>query len=388
MRHVLFISPQPFFQWRGSPIRVRFVLKALGGLGCKVDLLTLPFGDDEKIDNVRIIRVPNVFCTKNIAIGPSLLKMGYDVIVFFKAIALLRRNKYDLIHGIEEAGFLAVILAKMFHLPAVFEKHSDPFSYRKGFIKNLFLSLYAAVESFTIKHVNLVICTGPGLSSQVKKMGVRCPVHTIFDMSSSKVEASPEKTAAINARLRLSNDEILVTYVGSFAVYQGIELMFEAIPLVAASSRNVRFVIIGGSNDEIAERKQVLAGEGVDAQVTFLGNVAPDELPNYLSASDVLLVPRLSGVNTPLKVLDYFKSGGAIVATDVPSNQIILNKATALFAQPNAESFAEKILVLAEDDGLRTHLGNNGRRLYEQKYNFEAFQKRIKKAYNELWFDF
>jgi glycosyltransferase involved in cell wall biosynthesis len=244
------------------------------------------------------------------------------------------------------------------------------------------------VESFTIKHVNLVICTGPGLSSQVKKMGVRCPVHTIFDMSSSKVEASPEKTAAINARLRLSNDEILVTYVGSFAVYQGIELMFEAIPLVAASSRNVRFVIIGGSNDEIAERKQVLAGEGVDAQVTFLGNVAPDELPNYLSASDVLLVPRLSGVNTPLKVLDYFKSGGAIVATDVPSNQIILNKATALFAQPNAESFAEKILVLAEDDGLRTHLGNNGRRLYEQKYNFEAFQKRIKKAYNELWFDF
>ncbi len=384
MQEILFISPQPFFQWRGSPIRVRFVLKALGEAGCRVHLLTLPFGDDEQIDNVRITRVPNIFGARSIAIGPSLLKMGFDVILFFKAISLLRQHKYDAIHGIEEAGFLAVILARVFHLPAVFEKHSDPFSYRKGIIKNCFLSLYAAVESFTIKRVNLVICTGPGLTSQVRNMGACCPVHTIFDMSSSKVEAEPEKIIKIREELKQDADEVLVTYVGSFAVYQGIDLLFETIPHVVVSSPRVRFIVVGGSSEEIAARQAVLEEQGVSDNVAFLGKIAPDALPNYLSASDILLVPRISGVNTPLKVLDYFKSGGAIVATDVPSNQIILNETTALFAQPDAVSFAEKILILVDDDKLRKHLGDNGRRLYEQKYNFAAFQARITKAYKEL----
>ncbi len=384
MPHILFISPQPFFQWRGSPIRVRFVLKALGESGHHVDLLTLPFGEDEQIDNVRIIRVANVFGTKNIAIGPSLLKLGFDVILFFKAIALLRRNKYDIIHGIEEAGFLAVILAKLFRISAVFEKHSDPFSYRRGMIKNFVLSMYTAVEAFTVQHVDLVISTGPGLTAQVLKMGARCPVHTIFDMSSSKVEADPVKTAVIREQIRENLDEILVTYVGSFAVYQGIDLMFETIPLVRAESTRIRFVIIGGTSEEIADRKKVLEKQGVAEKVTFLGKVAPDELPNYLAASDILLAPRLSGVNTPLKILDYFKSGRAIVATDVSANQSILNEATAVFAQPNAASLAEKILQLAVDEDQRNHIGHNGKWLYEQKYNFAAFQRRIEEAYGEL----
>ena len=35
-RKVLFISPQPFFQWRGSPIRVAFNLQALADEGYEV----------------------------------------------------------------------------------------------------------------------------------------------------------------------------------------------------------------------------------------------------------------------------------------------------------------------------------------------------------------
>ena len=46
MPRVLLISPQPFFQWRGSPLRVRFNAQALAELGYDVDLLVMPVGDD------------------------------------------------------------------------------------------------------------------------------------------------------------------------------------------------------------------------------------------------------------------------------------------------------------------------------------------------------
>ena len=67
-KRILFISPQPFFQWRGSPIRVKYNLQALSDLGYEVDLVTLPFGEDVQIDGVTIHRmspIPGVSRTTN-----------------------------------------------------------------------------------------------------------------------------------------------------------------------------------------------------------------------------------------------------------------------------------------------------------------------------------
>ena len=54
---VLFVSPQPFFEWRGSPIRVKFNTMALDQLGYDVDLLTLPIGADDTLPPLEQKRV-------------------------------------------------------------------------------------------------------------------------------------------------------------------------------------------------------------------------------------------------------------------------------------------------------------------------------------------
>lgn len=384
MSRILFISPQPFFQWRGSPIRVKFVLQSFSELGHNVDLLTLPFGEDVSIPNTRIIRVTNYFGVKNVAIGPSAVKAVFDVVLFIKALSLLRKHKYDVIHGIEEGGFLALVLGRIFKKKIVFEKHSDPTSHSKGFLRNAVLALYAAVERFTARRANLVIGTGSGLAEQVRNMEPRGKVVAIFDIPSSLVEASEESTRKIAEQLRQKKDEILVAFVGSFAVYQGIDLLFSTIPYALKKSSQIRFIIIGGSEDEIKEKIAQLAKEKLDSRVSFLGKVPPDELPDYLHAADILLVPRHSGVNTPLKVLDYFKAGRAIVATDVASNRLILDDETALFAKADAENYGNKIIELAENSSLREQLGDNGYQRYLEKYNFKTFKALLDKAYQSI----
>ncbi|MDA0578448.1 MAG: hypothetical protein O3B24_10165, partial [Verrucomicrobia bacterium] len=59
-KRVLFIAPQPFLEWRGSPLRVSFNLRALTELGYEVDLLTFPFGDAVEIPGAIIHRVPRL----------------------------------------------------------------------------------------------------------------------------------------------------------------------------------------------------------------------------------------------------------------------------------------------------------------------------------------
>jgi glycosyltransferase involved in cell wall biosynthesis len=384
MKQVLLISPQPFFQWRGSPIRVSFNARALVESGFAVDLLTLPIGEEMAMEGVRVIRVANPFGVTNIPIGPSLHKLIFDVLLFWKGLGLIRGKRYDVIHGIEEAGMIAVLLCRIAGCRAVFEKHSDPFSYKKGFLRNALLHLYAQVEKLTVKGAHAVIGTGPGLVGQVRDMGASTPVFHIFDIPSSLVEPVPENIGRIRKSLVQSDEEVLLTFVGSFAGYQGVSLLFAAIPEVAARCPRARFIIIGGTEKEINEAKRRLEARGAVGVVIFLGKIAPDLLPDYLAASDILLSPRLSGVNTPLKLLDYMKAGRAIVATDVAANRLLLDGRTALLARPAPESLAEAMVELVEDETARKRMGEAGRKLHETRYNFQEFTRRLAACYAAL----
>ncbi len=381
MKRILLISPQPFFQWRGSPIRVSFNIQALAELGYTVDLLTLPIGERREIEGVTIIRVANPFGFKQIPIGPSLFKIFFDVLILFKGMQLIRKNNYLLIHGIEEAGMIAVLLSLLSGSKSIFEKHSDPSSYKKGFLKNILLSGYALIERITVKAVDAVICTGAGLTKQVDDMQTSTRAFHIFDIPSSLVEPSPDRVTRVREELQQQKDEILITFVGSFAIYQGVDLLIASIPQVVQTCPQARFIIIGGTAEQIDERKNILQRQGALDAVSFIGMVAPDTLPNYLSASDILLSPRLSGVNTPLKLLDYLKAGRSIVATDVEANRLILNEDLANLATPDASDMAQKIISLIENDSTREAMGKAGRKLYESTYNFHNYTKKLEACY-------
>ena len=378
---VLFIVSQPFFEWRGSPIRVGFDLEALAGLGYAVTLLTLPLGRERLIPGVRILRVPNLFRVSRISIGPSLLKLAFDALLFLRGLALCLRRRYAVIHGVEDAAFPAALLALLTRSRFVYEKHSDPGSYRGGRGKNIVMGLYGALERWMIRRAHAVIATGPGLAEQVRAASPTVSVHHIFDIPSSLQEADPEKTRKIGAALRRRDDEVLVSFVGSFASYQGVDLLIEAIPAALMQAPFARFVIIGGTAEEIALRKETLAARGVGGAVTFLGFVPPDELPDYLAASDILLSPRLAGRNTPLKILDYLKAGRAIVATDTEANRLLLSDETALLVPPEPAAFARGIARLVLDSETRLALGRAGSRLIAGRYNFQEFSRLLGECY-------
>ncbi len=381
---VLFISPQPFFQWRGSPIRVSFNLLALSELGYSVDLLTLPFGENRAIPGVRVIRVANSFGLKDIPIGPSAGKVVFDFRLWRRARQLIREEPYQVIHAVEDAGLIAVSLARLSRARLIFEKHSDPGSYRKGRLRNLVMGAYGRAEAYAIRHADAVIATGPGLAAQARAAAPDKPVYHIFDIPSSLADPDPDRVETLRCSLRRQANEVLITYVGSFAVYQGIELLFDSIPGLVRRHPGARFLIIGGTPAEIALRRERLRAEGAEPAVTFLGKLPPDRLPNYLAASDILLSPRVAGTNTPLKLLDYLKAGRCILATDNAANRQILNEESAYFVPPDPASFVAGLSALVQDPARRRRLASRGRDLIRQTYNFSEFKRRLQKVYERL----
>ena len=381
MKRILFIASQPFFEWRGSPIRLGFDLLALTQLGYTVDFLTLPLGERREIPGVHIRRAPNLFGARRIAIGPSLLKLAFDGILFWMALGCVLRQRYAVVHGVEDCGLIAWVAARIGRARLIFERHSDPSSYHKGGLRNAVMRVYAAVERFVMRRADAVIGTGPGLVAHAQSVGRASRACLIPDIPSSLAEATEAGRAAARARCVRQADDLLIAYVGSFAVYQGIDLLFAAIPLVAAAEPRARFVIIGGSPEEIQSRKAALAAAGFPQAALFLGHIAPDQLPDTLAAADILLSPRLAGMNTPLKLLDYLKAGAAIVATDCEANRLILTPEIAQLTPLTPDGFAAGILALCRDPGRRARLARAGGGLLASRHNFALFREALRLCY-------
>lgn len=383
-KRILFIVSQPYYQWRGSPIRVGFDVQALAEIGHNVDLLVLPFGEDWPLPGVTVHRVPNRFRLPEIPIGPSIPKLFFDVLIYCKARKMIRRTQYDVLHGVEDAGAICALLRNRAKARIVFEKHSDPASYRKKGIRNLIMAAYASVERWMVRRADAIIGTGPGLAAQVRAIAPEKNVYHIPDIPSSLAESTPDGITQKRAQISRDPADIIITYVGSFALYQGIDLLFAAIPEVCRQCQHARFVIIGGSAAEIAAREAALQQAGASHAVLFAGKCPPAELPDWLGASDILLSPRIAGTNTPLKLLDYLKASKAIVATENAANRQILDDACARFSPPDASAYAAAILALARDAPLRQKLAAAGQERLENHYTYRVFREGLRTVYADL----
>jgi len=381
---LLFMTSVPFFQWRRSSIRVAFNVQALADLGYEVDLLTIPIGETKNITGVTVHRVTNPFRVKNIPIGPSLHKLIFDILILFKALAMVIRHQYVAVHAVEEVGVLGLLVGRLSGSRVIFEKHSDPASHKDKFFKNIVLSLSPWLEGIVIRKVDIVIGTGEGLVEQAMAVAPKQKVHHIFDIPSSCQEADPEQVLVLKTSFRRDPDEIIALYVGSFAVYQGIDLMFEILFLALKHSPNLRLVVIGGTQDQIDIRNEWLDLRGIREMVHFVGFVPPDRLPDNISAADFLLSPRISGINTPLKLLDYLKSGRAILATDNIANRRIVDDKVAVLKQANSKSFAKGMVKLAKNSHFRHALGIEGPKLTDKIYNYGQFKIQLKACYDKL----
>src|SRR5678809_1329815 len=81
-KRVLLVSPQPFFEDRGTPIAVLQVAQALCQAGYAVDLLSYPVGRPVEVDGMRILRAPNPLRIRRVPVGLSLRKLLLDATLF------------------------------------------------------------------------------------------------------------------------------------------------------------------------------------------------------------------------------------------------------------------------------------------------------------------
>ncbi len=377
------LAPEPFFEPRGTPFSEYHRIRALADLGHTVDLVTYPFGTDVSLPGLRIFRCLRPPFLHRIGIGPSFAKVPLDLALTVTAVRRMLAGGYDVVHSHEEAGFIGVILAWMMGVPHLYDMHSSLPQQLSNFAfsrSKVLKAAFAWMERIVIRRSRVVIVICPHLEETVKGIDAVVPTVLIENAPGSGDTPVEGSGQAIRAGLGLAAGAPMVLYTGTFEAYQGLDLLFAAAAQVKAQRPEVRFVLAGGRTDQIEAARREAARAGVADVVVFAGQRPADEIPAYLDAADVLVSPRSTGTNTPLKIYQYLRSGCPIVATRLLTHTQVLNDEIAILTPPDPVGFAAGILSAIDDPERARAIGANARRLAETKYSYESYLARTRQA--------
>ncbi|MBU1567918.1 MAG: glycosyltransferase family 4 protein [Proteobacteria bacterium] len=382
-RSILVIAPQPFFQNRGTPIAVRLLVEELARLGHDVHLLVFNEGEDVTLPGVSLHRIPAIWGIKNIPPSLSFKKIICDVFMFFKAISLLRRHNFTVIHAVEEAAFIAMVLKMLFGTPYIYDMDSSlarQIVEKFSFLQSLGPALRFC-ERFAVKESCGVVAVCRALEDIAQAYAPEKLIVRLEDIS--LLEDSVSSDEILRHSLQISGPIML--YVGNLEKYQGIDLLLQSFQLALAQGCLGNLVIIGGTPETLAAYKKYAEELQVANHTFFCGPRPVELLGHYLAQADILLSPRIQGNNTPMKLYSYLDSGKAVLATDLPTHTQVLTNDFACLVEPEKQSMAAGMAKLLDNPELCLRLGAEGQRVARENYSLAAFRAKLSDFYSRIF---
>jgi glycosyltransferase involved in cell wall biosynthesis len=184
-----------------------------------------------------------------------------------------------------------------------------------------------------------------------------------------------------------------------FPNYDAVWYFYHQIfPYIKERYPDVTFYVVG--NYPLPKLKRLESNR----DIVVTGHVP--ETRSYFAQSAVFVSPLRGGSGIQVKNLEAMAMGVPVVTTSVGAagieaqiraernpdlrlglrgrSRIEINKDVNLIVADEPKEFASKVIQLLDDPKLRQQIGQNGRRLVEEKYNWPDVVNRLDKIYEQI----
>lgn len=189
--------------------------------------------------------------------------------------------------------------------------------------------------------------------------------------------------ATIRSVLKLEANPVIM-FLGNFFAWHDVTTLLYAFAVVLKSHPAARLILVGDGEYRSAMEKRS-ADLGLSRALVFTGMVSPAEVPNYVAAADIAVVPyppmRQKMWLSPLKLFEYMASGKAVVASAIGQiSQVIRDRENGLLVPPgDSSALASALDTLLSDKSLCDALGKQARRDAELKYSWDNYVARLER---------
>ena len=211
-------------------------------------------------------------------------------------------------------GWQAVRVARKLGIPIVY-RALDVSHLIRGGVWKPFVWL---AERYVARNATLISANNPAMEEFVAALGQRqsgVEVH-YPPMAIAKFQKGDRSKG--RQLIGIEDSDFVVMYMGSFFEFSGL-------PEVIAEYSRIRpldskLLLVGGGKQD-SRLRELVKNLNLETEVLFTGFVSFEDLPDYLSAADVLINPMkkslVSDTALPNKVIQYLLAARPVVSTDL-----------------------------------------------------------------------
>jgi glycosyltransferase involved in cell wall biosynthesis len=166
-----------------------------------------------------------------------------------------------------------------------------------------------------------------------------------------------------------------LVFVGRLAPVKGLRVLLAALARARESRPDLQLTLVGDGDDR-AHLERLAAPMG-DA-VTFTGYLSQEEVAGTLAAADALVLPSFAE-GVPVVLMEAMAAGKPVIATPVGGvGELVKDGMSGYLVPPgDAETLADRILLLADDPNLRARMGATGRAWVRAEFDIRTEAARI-----------
>jgi glycosyltransferase involved in cell wall biosynthesis len=318
-----------------------------------------------------------------------------------------RHHKIDVLHATSNwwNGMAVLLASRVLGIPCIYELRGfwdeSVVASRSELYKSDMQFMKRKVEKVIFENVDQVLTINENLRDEIYN---RIPILFSEDGSTvpiipncadgEKFVPHPKRRYMKRKKLGISDDTMLIGYIGSILSYEGIDYIVNALhKLINEDKLRVKFILAGDGN----ERNNIisLASKlGLDENAfEYIGKINHDEVVDYYDAFDIVCYPRRNDkvcrTTSSSKIFETMCMGKPIIVSELPAyDEIIIDRYNGLYCEPDNEvDIYEKMKELIINKDLRDTLSINTRNWVIKNREWASVGKKLRLIYFQTIFN-
>jgi glycosyltransferase involved in cell wall biosynthesis len=365
--------------------------KALVARGHGVTLLIPPWdhpadaGREWEEDGVRVVNLPL----------PPRLPLFFHLALAFRLVRLALALRPDVVHCFKPKAYSGLAHFILWWLRRLGMAHGrlvvDEDDWEQAWndlapYTRAQRRVFAWQERWGLAHADAVVVASRELMRLVAGMGV--PPGRIFYVPNGIRPLAGDDPHPEAVRMLWELDDALVILLYTRFFEFTLERVVEVLRRVVAQEPRAKLLIVGeGLFSEEADLDDLLANARLSEHAVFTSWVEAEHLPDYFAAADVAIFPYddtlVNRTKCSAKLVDLLTAGLPVVANAVGQNaEYIADGESGLLVPPADDAaFADAVLRLLADAGLRSRLGAAAARRMRERFDWQHLAAGVEKAY-------
>lgn len=242
----------------------------------------------------------------------------------------------DLIHAhIYNAGFIGVLLGKLFRIPVLITEQSS------GFVRKLLSNRGLVEAKFAFRHADLVLPVSLALKKDIEAYGISGSFHCVPNVVDSSLFCRSHHSVSKAIPHFLS--------VGSQVPVKGINFLLEAFAQVSRSTTAWHLDVIGDGSER-SNYEQLASTLNLEKQIKWHGLLSKPSIAEYMQRASCLIVSSLHETFSAVAV-ESLSCGTPVLATRCGGPEEFINSGNGLLVERgDSHTMAQGILWMIEHE--------------------------------------